>query len=113
MDRHEAGVAAARAEAERIGLSDRAEFHAGDAAARLPLEDGSVDAVTCFDAINHLPDRRRVLVEWRRVLRPGGRLLFTDPIVLTGPVSNGEIAIRASIGFFLFVPPGTDEALLT
>ncbi len=113
IDRHEAGIAAARAEAARMGLSGRADFMAGDAAARLPLDDGSVDVVTCFDAINHLPDRRKVLAEWRRVLRPGGRLLFTDPVVLTGPVSNAEIAIRASIGFFLFVPPGADEALLS
>ena len=42
----------------------------------------------------------------------GGRLLFTDPIVLTGPVTNLEIAIRASLGFFLFVPAGLDEMLL-
>jgi SAM-dependent methyltransferase len=95
-----------------MGLSDRSEFLPGNAAARLPLEDASVDVVTCFDAINHLPERLRVLIEWRRVLRPGGRLLITDPIVLTGPISNAEVAIRASIGFFLFVPPGTDEALL-
>ena len=38
--------------------------------------------------------------------------MFTEPIVLTGPVSNEEIAIHASIGFFLFVPLGTDEGLL-
>lgn len=40
------------------------------------------------------------------------RLLFTDPIVLTGPVTNREIAIRASIGLFVFVPVGLDEAML-
>ena len=112
VDQHEAGIATATAEAARLGLSDRAEFLTGDAAATLDFPDGSFDAVTCFDAINHLPDRKRVLAEWRRVLRPGGRLLFTDPIVLTGPVSNREAAIRASIGFFLFVPPGLDETLL-
>jgi hypothetical protein len=39
-------------------------------------------------------------------------LLFTDPIVLTGPMTTEEIAIRTSIGLFVFVPPGVDEALL-
>lgn len=38
--------------------------------------------------------------------------MFTDPIVVTGPLTDEEIAIRSSIGFFLFVPAGTDELLL-
>lgn len=66
----------------------------------------------CIDAINHMPGRARVLEDWRRVLKPGGWLLFTDPIVLTGPVTNREIAVRASIGVFIFVPAGLDQALL-
>jgi len=41
--------------------------------------------------------------------KPGGRLLFTDPTTLTGPLTNAEIAVRSSIGFFLFVPPGYDK----
>ncbi|MEE8199653.1 MAG: hypothetical protein V3R29_00660, partial [Candidatus Acidoferrales bacterium] len=32
--------------------------------------------------------------------------------VITGPLSNQEITIRSSIGYFLFVPPGTDENLI-
>jgi hypothetical protein len=46
------------------------------------------------------------------VLKPGGRLLFTDPIVVTGPLTNAEIAVRSAISFFLFVPPGYDERAL-
>jgi hypothetical protein len=32
--------------------------------------------------------------------------------VLTGLVSHEELATRSSIGFYLFVPPGANEALL-
>jgi hypothetical protein len=53
-----------------------------------------------------------VLADWHRLLRPGGRCLYTDPIVVTGWLSNAEMAARSAIGFFLFTPPGINEALL-
>ena len=106
------GIAAARANTTTSGQQATAEFSQADAAGRLPFDDSSFTAIICIDAINHLADRRHVLAEWHRVLKPGGRLLFTDPIVLTGPVTNAEIAIRASIGLFVFVPKGVNEALL-
>jgi glycosyltransferase involved in cell wall biosynthesis len=39
-------------------------------------------------------------------------LLFTDPVVITGIVDSREIALRTSIGYFLFVPAGGNERLL-
>jgi SAM-dependent methyltransferase len=112
MDMNAEAIERARASAKDLGCTDPADFRQGDAAGRLPFAEGSFDAVTCIDAINHLPDRPHLFEEWRRVLKPGGRLLFTDPTVLTGAVTNEEIAIRASIGFFVFVPAGLDEMLL-
>jgi len=52
------------------------------------------------------------LREWHRVLRMGRRALFTDPVVITGPVTNDELASRSSIGLFLFVPTGINEQLI-
>jgi SAM-dependent methyltransferase len=112
IDIHEQGIARARDLAAQEGLADRVAFEHIDANRPLPLPDASFDAVVCIDAVNHLPDRPRALAEWARVLKPGGRVLFTDPITVTGPLSNGEIAIRSSIAFFLFVPPGYDEQVL-
>jgi len=113
LDLHQDGVAQARAQAAQRGLSERARFDRGDAGKPLPFDSGAFDAMICVDAVNHLPERERVLAEWARVLRPGGRLVYTDPIVVTGPLSNEEIAIRASIGFFLFTPVGANERLLS
>jgi SAM-dependent methyltransferase len=94
------------------GLADRATFVVADCAGSLPFEDGSFDAILCNDAICHLPDRCGTLAEWARLLRGGGRLVFTNPGVLTGEVAKAELDIRATSGFFLFVPPGLDEAAI-
>ncbi len=32
--------------------------------------------------------------------------------MITGPVTNDELALRSSIGVFLFVPPGINERLI-
>ncbi|WP_149359535.1 methyltransferase domain-containing protein [Lolliginicoccus suaedae] len=42
-------------------------------AEELPLEDGSVDALTCQFAMMFFTDQPRALTEFARVLRPGGR----------------------------------------
>lgn len=110
VDIHEAGVATGREQAR--GLAHTASFEVVDARGGLPFADASFDAVVCIDAINHLADRLRVLCEWRRVLRPDGKLAFTDPVVVTGPLTSEEIGVRASIGHFVFVAPDTNDRLL-
>jgi SAM-dependent methyltransferase len=110
IDAHAAAIAEARSASEQSGLP--ATFEQFDAAKRLPFNDGSFDALICIDAINHLPNRPAVLRDWARVIKPGAALVFTDPIVVTGALTNEEMMIRSSIGFFLFVPPGLDERLL-
>jgi SAM-dependent methyltransferase len=112
LDIEAAGIAHAQSVASARDLAARVTFLALDCGGHLPFPDGGFDAVLSVDAINHLPDRQATLVEWARLLRPGGRLLFTDALVVTGPVSKPEIDIRSSLGFYLFVPPGVNEAAL-
>jgi SAM-dependent methyltransferase len=110
IDRNESGVATAARLAE--GASQRVRFLVADATERLPFEDSSFDAALCIDSMNHFPDRLPVLREWHRVLRPGRRALFTDPVVVTGLVTNDELALRSSIGLFVFAPPQVNERLI-
>lgn len=105
-------IRAARQRAAPPGLRVRPDFLQADADQPLPFPDQSFDFVFCNDSINHFRDRAQVLRDWRRVLRPGGRCLYTDPVVVTGLVSNAELAARSSIGFFLFSAQGLNEALL-
>ena len=39
-------------------------------------------------------------------------MLYTDPVVVTGLVSNEELALRSSTGYFEFCPPGVNEKLI-
>ncbi len=48
-------------------------------AEQLPVASGVADVVTSMDVIEHLDDDVAALREYRRVLRPGGRLLLTVP----------------------------------
>lgn len=112
IDIHEQAISTAQSLAMQRKLAARAEFRRVNAGEALPFADFTFDAITCIDAINHLPDRRRLISDWARVLKTGGRLLFTNPTTITGPLSAEEIAIRSSIGFFLFVPLGYDERVI-
>lgn len=65
----------------------QAQFRVGDLT-QLPIPDASVDLVLCALALSHLPDVGEAIAEFRRVLRPGGRLIVTDVhpimVLLTG-----------------------------
>ncbi len=112
IDVNDNGVANANRLSRERGLEGQVRFQHGDASRPLAFADATFDAVVCIDAINHLRDRPRVLAEWRRILRPGGHVLFTDPITVTGILTSEEIAIRSSIGFFLYTPDGLDARLI-
>jgi SAM-dependent methyltransferase len=109
LDAEPNGIAQAEARTGASGLADRAAFRVADCGRRLPFDDGSFEAVLCVDAVNHLPDRFGTLRDWARLLRPGGRLLFTDAVVVTGAVAKAELDVRAALGFYLFVPLGLNE----
>jgi SAM-dependent methyltransferase len=112
VDVESAAIAYAAREASARGLSDRARFVTFDCDDRLPFEDEAFDVVLCIDAVLHLRDRFSAIADWARLMRPHGRLVFSDAAVLTGPVSQAEIEIRASQGPLLLAPPGLNDAAI-
>jgi|SRR3974390_1821706 len=112
LDVNEHGIRTANQLASRKGPVVRARFHQCDVSQRLPFEENAFDATFANDVLCHVPGRAEVLRDLHRVLRPGGRMLFTDALVVGGIVSHEEIAVRSSIGFYLYSPPGVNERLL-
>ena len=65
------------------GEAGAGRFAVADAL-QLPLADGSADVLTIAFGLRNLPEPGQGLLEFRRVLRPGGRLVvceFSQPVV--------------------------------
>ena len=62
--------------ARKICSDPRVSFRQADATS-LPFADASFDVVVCQFGVMFFPDRPQAYREARRVLRPGGRLLFS------------------------------------
>jgi ubiquinone/menaquinone biosynthesis C-methylase UbiE len=93
-------------------LSERVHFEICDASKRLPFPDSTFDRVFSNDVLCHIPGRQALLHELFRVLKPRGRILFSDALIIGGIVSHQEIAARSAIGYYLFSPAGENERLL-
>jgi SAM-dependent methyltransferase len=61
--------------AAAVGTARPVEWRQADAM-ELPFEDGSFDAVVCQFGVMFFPDKAKALAQARRVLRPGGVLMF-------------------------------------
>jgi SAM-dependent methyltransferase len=76
------------------------EFRLGEIE-RLPVEDGSVDAIISNCVINLSPDKAKVFGEAYRVLKPGGRLTVSDIVsegTLPDELRNDSNAWACCIG---------------
>lgn len=77
IDANPGRVQGARELTELVHLDGQAAFLYGDAH-DLPFTDTSFDVVLSQEAFLHLADKGRGVAEAFRVLRPGGRFVFTD-----------------------------------
>jgi ubiquinone/menaquinone biosynthesis C-methylase UbiE len=106
------GISTARELARRKSLDSRVRFEQCDVSKQLSYESSTFDAVFANDVLCHIPNRQFILKEVFRVLKPGGRFLFSDALVIGGMISHDEIATRSSIGYYVFSPPAENERLL-
>ena len=64
----------------RLAASDRRATVVRAPAEQLPFPDDSFDTAVCTLVLCTVTDQRRALVEIRRVLKPGGKLLFLEHV---------------------------------
>ena len=102
----------ARRRAATLGVDQLLTAHQADLDEPLPFADHSFDIAMSLDVVVHVRNRKRFFNEVARVLAHGGRFLFTDAGVLTGVVSNEEVAARSVHGFTQFAARGFNENLL-
>jgi len=112
VDISEPGIEAGQALARQSDLQNAVTLRRADVCEPLEFAEGEFDALVCMDVLCHLANRGYLFKDWHRVLRPGGRLVVTDPVVVTGLVAKEELASRSSTGHFEFCPPGMNERLL-
>jgi len=82
LDLTEEMLVRARRKADKLGLGDVCTFVQGNAL-DLPFDENEFDAATIAFGLRNVVDRERCLLEMKRVVRPGGRVLvleFSRPV---------------------------------
>jgi arsenite methyltransferase len=103
LDMTDEMLALARANQQYAGV-ENVEFLKGDIE-QIPLPDASVDVIISNCVINLAADKRRVLSESFRVLKPGGRFAVSDVVV------RGEVpaAVKRSMELWVGCVAGALE----
>ena len=103
VDPSAASLEAARRHTAQAGLRIDYRLGVGEA---IPAADRSMDRVICVDVLEHVQDLGKVLSEIRRVLRPGGIVLFDT---LNRSWFSGFLTVEIAEDLLRIIPRGTHD----
>lgn len=78
IDSSQGMVAEARIKADRTLNGQRIHLSIADVT-RLPFQNGSFDFIVCSEVLEHVPNWRKALLEFCRLLKPGSTLIISTP----------------------------------
>jgi len=94
----------AQAQRKTVWLRERFDL-IRQRADNLPFRDATFDVVTCLEALEFMPDPRRVVAEMVRVLRPGGLLLISNRVGWEARFLPGRYCSRGRLEQLLAMQP--------
>jgi ubiquinone/menaquinone biosynthesis C-methylase UbiE len=97
-------VATARALSERCGLSGQVAFQEGDALA-MPFAAGTFNGALCFYVAMNIEDKTKLAAEIFRVLKPGGRLVWSQVVLGDGGAPEFPLPWAREASFSFLTKP--------
>jgi sarcosine/dimethylglycine N-methyltransferase len=96
---------------ELVGLQHLVDFRHGSALA-MPFAEASFDIVIGQEAFAHVPDKPCLIAECARVMKPGGRIAFTDIMAGERLTSAAAARVQCDMAFAGFETQGGYARLL-
>jgi sarcosine/dimethylglycine N-methyltransferase len=98
VDLTESRVEGAKCLTAMVRLDDRVTFQTANAL-DLPFSEKTFDVVISQEAFCHIPNKDRLVAQCARILKPGGRLAFTDILVTESTTDSTKERLQQEMTF--------------